>query len=148
MQNAKKQVMLQETHSESDTAMLASTLAQTAKAPSIYALYGDLGAGKSVFSRGFIRALAGENTEVPSPTFTLLQTYETNKGIIYHYDLYRIEDPEEIYELGWEEALAEGIILLEWPQRLGNFLPEVRTDITFTTMTDTLREIEIYDHAG
>lgn len=140
--------MLKETRSEDETSQMAADLALNTQGPKIYALYGDLGAGKSVFARSFIRTLAGADTEVPSPTFTLLQTYDGTTAPIYHYDLYRIEDPEEIYELGWEDALSDGIILLEWPQRLGPLLPEARTDIIFTITSEQTREIEIYEHAG
>lgn len=111
------------TKSEDETAAFARALALNARPGDVFLLEGTLGAGKSVFARGFIRALAGENTDVPSPTFTIVQIYDTSKVPIYHFDLYRLEDPEEIYEIGWEEALAGGITLVEWPQRLGSLTP-------------------------
>jgi len=61
--------------------------------------------------------------EVPSPTFTLVQTYESSEKIVHHYDLYRIEDPEDIFPLGWDESLQDGIVLVEWPERLGQYTP-------------------------
>ena len=64
------------------------------------------------------------NLIVPSPTFTLVETYDTPLGPYWHFDLYRLETPEQVYELGWEEALAEGVVLVEWPERLGALLPE------------------------
>ena len=92
------------------------------------ALTGDLGAGKTSFARGAIAALARDAgqplPEVPSPTFTLVQTYEFPAAVLWHFDLYRIERPEDAWELGLEEALAEGISLIEWPERLGPDLPK------------------------
>ncbi|MBN1784080.1 MAG: tRNA (adenosine(37)-N6)-threonylcarbamoyltransferase complex ATPase subunit type 1 TsaE [Alphaproteobacteria bacterium] len=86
-------------------------------APAIFALNGDLGAGKTTFVRGFIQALCG-NIAVPSPTFTLMQEYETPKGTLLHVDLYRIHDLSEIQELGLEEYFDKAIIFIEWPDRM------------------------------
>ena len=127
--------------SESDTADFASKIALNAQPGDIYALRGDLGMGKSVFARGFIRALCGNNTEVPSPTFTLVQTYEAKKAPVWHFDLYRIKAPEDILELGWDEALNGGIALIEWPERAEDYLPTNRTDILFTAEEDESRMI-------
>ncbi|HAU28563.1 MAG TPA: tRNA (adenosine(37)-N6)-threonylcarbamoyltransferase complex ATPase subunit type 1 TsaE [Rhodospirillaceae bacterium] len=94
----------------------------------VVALWGDLGAGKSCLARAIIMARKPEENEAPSPTFTLVQTY----GDIWHFDLYRIREADEIYELGWDEAREDGILLIEWPDRLGTLLPENRLDITLT----------------
>ncbi len=76
-------------------------------------------------ARAILRAAAGDpDLIVPSPTFTLVEVYETARGTYWHFDLYRLETPQQVYELGWEEALAEGIVLVEWPQRLGDLLPK------------------------
>lgn len=131
------------TSSESETATLAATLARQCRAGDLFLLSGPLGAGKSVFSRAFIRALCGEETEVPSPTFTLVQNYECPKGTIWHYDLYRLEEAEEIFELGWEEAMVNGITLVEWPQKLGEFTPMSATRITITPLEGDKRTITV-----
>ncbi|MCB1532681.1 MAG: tRNA (adenosine(37)-N6)-threonylcarbamoyltransferase complex ATPase subunit type 1 TsaE [Alphaproteobacteria bacterium] len=122
-------------HSEADTQEAAQALAKKIKAGDVLALHGDLGMGKSVFARALIRALIEKpDEEVPSPTFTLVQTYDSAQGPLYHFDCYRIEDPEEIYELGWEEALESGIIILEWPSRIAGILPTRRLDITLAPL--------------
>lgn len=132
-----------ETHSESETAALAGKIAASAESGDIFLLEGPLGAGKSVFARAFVRALCGVDTDVPSPTFTLVQTYEAPNAALYHFDLYRLEDPEEIYEIGWEEALSGGIVLVEWPQRLGPHVPKNATRIRIETLAGESRRITI-----
>lgn len=129
--------------SEQETIGIAVQFAARLKPREVVCLHGDLGMGKSVFARAVIRALSGdEGREVPSPTFTLVQTYETPKGGVWHFDLYRLKDPEEIFELGWEEALAEGIVIVEWPGRLGPYAPKNCINIHITGQDD-LRSIDI-----
>jgi tRNA threonylcarbamoyladenosine biosynthesis protein TsaE len=108
---------------ESETARIAAEIARAAKPGDIYALRGNLGAGKSVFARAFVQSLMEADIDVPSPTFTLVQTYDAPTAMIWHFDLYRLKDPEEIYEIGWEEAISDGICLIEWPERLGTLAP-------------------------
>jgi tRNA threonylcarbamoyl adenosine modification protein YjeE len=116
--------------SEKDTVRIAENLAKQLKGGEILCLHGDLGAGKTVFARALIRALTGDpELEVPSPTFTLVQTYPDGRFPVWHFDLYRLKDPEEIYEIGWEEALSGGVVIVEWPQRLGSHIPARRMDI-------------------
>jgi tRNA threonylcarbamoyladenosine biosynthesis protein TsaE len=116
---------------ETATATLAEALARRARPGDLIALSGPLGSGKTAFARAFIRALApGE--EVPSPTFTLVQTYETSHGAVWHFDAYRLERPEDAVELGIDEALSDGIVLVEWPERIAPLLPEVRIEIALS----------------
>ena len=115
---------------EAATARFAATLAPLVQRGDVIALWGDLGAGKTIFARGFLRAL-GVEEDVPSPTFTLVQSYPAGAVTVYHFDLYRIEAVEEIYELGIEDAFEDGVSLIEWPDRLRGLLPGDRLDITF-----------------
>lgn len=98
---------------EAATAALAQLLAPLLRQGDVLALQGDLGAGKTTFARALINALEGPVEEVPSPTFTLVQTYQRGELEIWHFDLYRLEDPEEAWELGIEEAFSEGVSLIE-----------------------------------
>ena len=122
-----------------ETQKIAQEYAANLKRGDIIFLHGTLGMGKTAFARALIRALINDETlEVPSPTFTLLQTYDAPQAPIYHFDLYRLEDPDEIFELGWEDALHEGITLVEWPERLGPYAPPKtnaqRLDITLSSV--------------
>ncbi|MBL0942404.1 MAG: tRNA (adenosine(37)-N6)-threonylcarbamoyltransferase complex ATPase subunit type 1 TsaE [Alphaproteobacteria bacterium] len=103
-----------------ETQKLASQLALQAKRGDIFTLKGDLGTGKTAFARYFIQACTQPSQEVPSPTFTLVQLYETAKFPLYHFDLYRLNSSSEVLELGIEEAFFEGVSLIEWPERLGS----------------------------
>lgn len=115
----------------SATAKLAQRLAPLLRIGDVVALGGDLGAGKTTFARALIRELAGEKAEVPSPTFTLVQTYDLPDFEVWHFDLYRLEAPEDAFELDIEEAFASGVSLIEWPVRLGPYIPSTRLDMTF-----------------
>jgi tRNA threonylcarbamoyladenosine biosynthesis protein TsaE len=119
-----------EVHDESETARVAQAVARVAVCGDVIALHGDLGSGKTAFARGFIRALTTPGEEVPSPTFTLVQTYVADPAEVYHFDFYRIEDPEEAWEIGIEDAFAGGISLIEWPDNVGGLLPAERLDVS------------------
>jgi len=94
-------------------------------------LEGDLGAGKTTLARSVIKTLTGI-ADAPSPTYTLVQHYETDMGLLLHADLYRLEHPDELDELGIDEALDQGAALIEWPDRMGHWRPADRLDITLT----------------
>ncbi len=119
------------------TDALARAVAPLLSAGDLLLLNGDLGSGKTSFARALIRALPGPDgedrseEEVPSPTFTLVQTYERAIAEVWHLDLYRLSAPEEIYELGWEEAEGKALILVEWPERLGDLVPEEALTLHF-----------------
>jgi tRNA threonylcarbamoyladenosine biosynthesis protein TsaE len=108
---------------ESATAALAARVAARARPGDAVLLEGPLGAGKSSFARAFLRAASGDaSLEVPSPTFTLVQEYALPQAAAFHFDLWRLDGPAALAELGWEEA-REGIVLVEWPDRLGALRP-------------------------
>ena len=107
---------------EAATQALGAALGGALGAGDVVRLVGDLGAGKSTLARGLIAALAGvENA--PSPTFTLVETYEARAFALWHFDLYRLDKPGDVWELGLEEALDGGVLLIEWPDRIDGLLP-------------------------
>lgn len=114
---------------EAATAALAGKLAGLARPGDVFALDGELGVGKTFFARAFIRALGGAAIEVPSPTFTLHQAYELADVTVHHFDMFRLSGPGETRELGLEDAMAGGITLIEWPDRLEPLLPGDRLDV-------------------
>lgn len=125
--------------SADDTDHLGRTLAEHAKAGDCILLKGQIGAGKSALARSFIRALLGEDTEVPSPTFTLVQTYEADNFEIWHADLYRLSDPQEVVELGLVDAFEDSVCLIEWPELLGDFVPDGALEINLSVVGDGRR---------
>jgi tRNA threonylcarbamoyladenosine biosynthesis protein TsaE len=113
------------------TEALASAVAALAQPGDVILLEGPLGAGKSVFARAFLRTASGDPAlEVPSPTFTLVQSYDTRIGLVHHFDLWRLDGPGGVDELGWQEV-CDGITLVEWPDRLGPLRPEDALSVTF-----------------
>ena len=106
------------THSEEETAEAGRELAATLSAGDVLLLYGDLGAGKTAFVRGLAEGLGISRDEVSSPTFTLIQEYRGGRLPMFHVDLYRLDDPREIDDLGLEEIAAEGVLAIEWAEKL------------------------------
>ena len=144
------QKMLQKivSNSEEDTAKFAADIAESAQPGTLFALHGSLGAGKSVFSRGFARGL-GITGAIPSPTFTIVQEYGVNieeSGVkrLYHMDLYRIPDTDSALAFGIDEYLDDiaAIKLIEWPERIDDILPSDTIHITISHLGEEKREIE------
>ena len=122
--------MIIETHSEQETLALGRKLAQEAKPGQVFSLVGDLGVGKTVFTKGMAEGL-GITEPVSSPTFTIVQIYEEGRLPFYHFDVYRIGDVEEMDEIGYEDYVyGQGVSLIEWANLIEEILPEHYTEIT------------------
>lgn len=133
---------------ETATRALGARLAALARAGDVIALSGTLGTGKSTLARAFVQALTSADEEVPSPTFTLVQTYDAAPGTIWHFDLYRLEKAEDAFELGIEDAFIDGICLIEWPDRLGRLMPRRRLEVALDPGTiETARIARLTSHA-
>ena len=118
-----------ETYSAKETAELGRRLGKEAKAGEVYTLIGDLGVGKTVFTKGIAEGL-GITEPVNSPTFTIVQVYDTGRMPFYHFDVYRIGDIEELDEIGYEDYFyGEGLTMIEWANLIEEILPEKRKDI-------------------
>jgi tRNA threonylcarbamoyl adenosine modification protein YjeE len=132
-------------HSELETGAFAASLARQCNVGDCVLLYGDLGAGKTAFSRGFIQALMAEKTDITSPTFNVVQTYPSAAGFpLWHCDLYRLKHESELQEMGLDEVLGTGICLIEWPQIAEAYLPKDALSITlYCGASPDIREIEI-----
>ena len=121
--------MIIETNSEKETFGLGKKIGENAKAGQIYTLTGDLGVGKTVFTQGLAAGL-GITEPVNSPTFTIVQVYDEGRLPLYHFDVYRIGDIEEMDEVGFEEyVMGDGVSLIEWANLIEEILPENRTEV-------------------
>ena len=132
------------THSEEETAAVGRELAATLSAGDVVLLYGDLGAGKTAFVRGLAEGLGVSRDEVSSPTFTLIQEYRGGRLTLFHADLYRIEDPREIDELGLDELAEDGVLAIEWAERLPR-LPPAAVRVSIAHARESVRTITIAD---
>lgn len=121
---------------EAATTRFAAAMAAVLRPGDTILLQGPIGAGKSAFARGVIRARLNRMEDVPSPTFTLVQTYDAPDGDIWHCDLYRLTDPSEVLELGLDEAFETAICLIEWPDRLGPDAPDTALTLSFAARAD------------
>ena len=136
------------THSPAETRDLARKLAQQLQRGDVLLLWGDLGAGKSEFTRGLAQGL-GVTATVTSPSFTILNVYEDGRIPLYHFDWYRLNSVEELYEMGMEEYLGgDGIAVVEWPSQCLEAIPETHLAIRLTPCGETAREIEITPMGG
>jgi len=137
-------------HDEAATAHLGDAIAAALRPGDAICLSGPLGAGKSTLARALVRALTTPQEEVPSPTFTLVQFYEGARLKVAHFDLYRLSDPDEAYEIGLDEALDEGAAVIEWPQRLEGRLPADRLDVEIAASEDDAdgRRVRLIPHGA
>lgn len=117
---------------DDDTTRLGQSLAPLLAAGNTVLLSGPIGAGKTHLARALIQARLGRAEDVPSPSFTLVQTYDAGEVEIWHADLYRLSHPDEVWELGLDHAFATAICLVEWPDRLGSHLPPDAVSITLS----------------
>ncbi len=130
-------------HSELETVGLAEKLAVSFKTGDIIVLTGDLGAGKTVFVRGLAKGLGHDEDLVNSPSFTIINEYPGEKPL-YHFDLYRLSDQNELYEIGWDEYLnRDGLIVVEWGEKAKDYLPSKYYQINFKFLNENEREIDI-----
>ena len=129
-------------HSEAETFEFAKSLSDKAHAGELYALYGELGAGKTVFAKGFAKGLLVEE-EITSPTFTVLEEY-SGRLPFYHFDLYRIDNDMEFENLNFEDYwFGSGICIVEWPQKAGKRLPDNSIKVEISYINETSRKISI-----
>ena len=130
-------------HSIEDLDKFAQTMAEHIPFGSLVFLRGELGVGKTAFCRAFLKALGYVGT-VKSPTYTLVESYEVPKGIVHHFDLYRLRSPEELEWLGWRDYLQKNALcLIEWPEKAGETLPMPNVDICFFYHENDQRRIEV-----
>lgn len=130
-------------NSAEETYNIAKELSEGAAPGETFTLLGDLGVGKTVFSKGFAEGL-GVKEIVNSPTFTIVNVYESGRLPMYHFDVYRIADPEEMYEIGFDEYVyGDGVSLIEWANLIEDMLPEKRTEITIEKDLDKGFDVRI-----
>ena len=128
-----------------ETGGLARSLASALQSPCVIALYGDLGAGKTLFSQALARTL-GITEPVTSPTFTLINEYDLPQGgKLFHSDVYRLNSADEAIHLGLEELFDEGIVIIEWAERIADMLPEERIDVHFEHVDENQRRLTVTD---
>lgn len=129
---------------KSETIKLANEFAKTITKGTPILLYGTLGVGKTFFASEIIKALTNPTQTIPSPTFSIVQTYTSSKGEIYHYDLYRIKDENELFELDIDNALKNNITLIEWPEIIEDYIKENFNPICiYLENNNNIRTIEI-----
>jgi tRNA threonylcarbamoyladenosine biosynthesis protein TsaE len=131
-------------HSVRQTESIAAELAQTLGGGEVIALYGDLGAGKTQFTRGLVKGLGGDGHLVSSPTFVLLNVYPTPRMKVFHLDAYRVAGPDDFDAIGFGELLEQnGVVVIEWPSRVESLLPARHIRVTLEPISATQRRITI-----
>lgn len=130
-------------NSQIEMADFAKQFAASSQTGNVIGLKGTLGAGKSFFARNFINALQEKSSEVLSPTFNLVYSYDTTKGEVFHFDLYRLKSADELENIGFFEALKNGICLIEWPEIAQKFLPKNYTEIEIKILGEERREVVV-----
>lgn len=129
-------------NSVEDTNKIAEEFARTIEPGQIVLLVGDLGAGKTAFVKGVVKALHGDPGQVTSPTFTIVNEYSLDDFPIYHFDLYRLENPNELYNIGFEEYFyGSGVCFIEWPERASDFFDDNTIVVNIKKLGDNKREI-------
>jgi len=135
---------IHESNSVAETEAIAATLAETLRGGECIALHGDLGAGKTQFTRGLVRALNGPWKSVSSPTFVLLNVYPAGRLTVYHLDAYRVAGPEDFEAIGFSELLEQGgVVVIEWAERMGDLIPTSHIDVKIRATGEASREIAV-----
>lgn len=138
--------MIYNSNSPKETENIAKAFSKELKSGDVICLNGDLGTGKTAFVQGLVKAL-GYDEPISSPTFTIVNCYEGKNFPIYHFDVYRIEDSDEMYEIGYEEYVyGDGLTLIEWSEKISDILPSNRYEITIKKNYDKhedFREINV-----
>lgn len=135
--------------SPQETCEFAHSIARRLAPGDVILLQGDIGAGKTHFARCLIQSLLEEPEDIPSPTFTLVQTYPTQLGEVWHADLYRLSHPDEVIELGLTDAFSDAICLVEWPDRLGDLTPQSALTLHFTLFdSEETRKVTLSWHSS
>lgn len=127
---------------EAETQRFGAQLAKALKSGDVVCFEGPLGAGKSTLARGLIQTLSGAR-DIPSPTFTLVETYEVQTGDIWHFDLYRLEKQSDVWELGFEDALESGISLIEWPDKIEGIIPADALRLSIEVQPEAERRLHL-----
>jgi tRNA threonylcarbamoyladenosine biosynthesis protein TsaE len=141
--------LIHESHSVEQTEAIAAELARTLRGGECVALYGDLGAGKTQFVRGMVRGLGGNPHTVSSPTFVLLNVYDSGRLTVFHLDAYRVHGPDDFESIGFTELLDQGgVVVVEWAERVQALLPPSRIDVRITATDRESREILINGSAA
>ena len=136
--------MIHESNSVEETEAIAADLAATFAGGECIALHGDLGAGKTQFVRGLVRGLGGNTRSVSSPTFMLLNIYDTGRLTVYHLDAYRVHGSEDFESIGFLELLEQGgVVVVEWASRVGELIPARHIVVTIESLDETRRRIEV-----